>query len=70
MYVHTVAATAFAAHRAAITCWRPDGGPDLVALLHQAMDVLESGLTPPRERVAAWPARRRKRGSGRPSPAG
>ena len=47
VYVRTTAAAAFAASRAALTCWQPDSGPDLVTLLHQAMDVVERGLTPP-----------------------
>ncbi|NKQ58516.1 TetR family transcriptional regulator [Amycolatopsis sp. K13G38] len=48
VYVRTTAAAAFAASRAALTCWQPDSGPSLVTLLHQAMDVVERGLTPPR----------------------
>lgn len=48
IYVRTAAAAAFAGYRAALTAWQPDSGPDLVTLLHQAMDLLESGLTPPR----------------------
>ncbi|SFJ51905.1 DNA-binding transcriptional regulator, AcrR family [Amycolatopsis sacchari] len=47
VYVRTTAAAAFAANRTAIASWQPGEGPDLVTLLHQAMDVLERGLTPP-----------------------
>jgi AcrR family transcriptional regulator len=47
IYVRTTAAAAFSANRAALLTWRPDEGPDLVTLLHQAMDVLERGFTPP-----------------------
>jgi AcrR family transcriptional regulator len=46
IYVRTTAAAAFSANRIAVTCWQPDAGPDLVTLLHQAMDVLERGFTP------------------------
>ncbi|KAA9161144.1 TetR family transcriptional regulator [Amycolatopsis acidicola] len=47
IYVRTTAAASFVANRVALTCWQPDSGPEeLVALLHQAMDVLERGLTP------------------------
>ncbi|GHF57247.1 AcrR family transcriptional regulator [Amycolatopsis bartoniae] len=48
IYVRTTAAAAFAANRSALVCWQPGSGPGLVALLHQAMDVLERGLTPSR----------------------
>ncbi|HVV13988.1 TetR/AcrR family transcriptional regulator [Amycolatopsis sp.] len=48
LYVRTTAAAAFVANRVAITCWQPDSGLDLVTLLHQAMDVLDRGLTLPR----------------------
>jgi AcrR family transcriptional regulator len=49
LYVRTTAASAFAANRTAVTCWQPDSGPDLVTLLHQAMDILERGFTPSRQ---------------------
>ncbi|GAB2979093.1 TetR family transcriptional regulator [Amycolatopsis acidiphila] len=48
VYVRTTAAAGFGANRAALMCWQPDEGPDLVTLLHQAMDVLERGFTPSR----------------------
>ncbi|WP_236790442.1 TetR/AcrR family transcriptional regulator [Amycolatopsis sp. GM8] len=47
IYVRTTAAAGFAANRAAITSWQPGRNPSLVTLLHQAMDVLERGFTPP-----------------------
>ncbi|HVW44383.1 MAG TPA: TetR/AcrR family transcriptional regulator [Amycolatopsis sp.] len=47
IYVATTAAATFAGNRAALMCWQPGSGPDLVTLLHQAMDLLEAGLTPP-----------------------
>lgn len=50
VYVRTAAAAAFAGSRAALSCWQPDSGPDLVTLLHQAMDTLERGLMPPRRK--------------------
>jgi AcrR family transcriptional regulator len=49
LYVRTTAAAVFATLQAAISCWRPDSGPDAVTLVSEAVDLLSRGLpTPPR----------------------
>ncbi|WIX82407.1 TetR/AcrR family transcriptional regulator [Amycolatopsis carbonis] len=47
LYVRLTVEAAFAANRAAFKCWYPGSDPDLVVLLNQAMDALDSGLEPP-----------------------
>ncbi|MEV4601042.1 TetR/AcrR family transcriptional regulator [Amycolatopsis sp. NPDC049253] len=47
LYVRLTVEVAFAANRAAFKSWYPGSDPDLVALLNQVMDVLDSGLEPP-----------------------
>jgi AcrR family transcriptional regulator len=46
LYVRTTGAAAHATMRAAVSCWHPDHEPDIVALLHQAIDMLQHGLRP------------------------
>ncbi|MFF7189100.1 TetR/AcrR family transcriptional regulator [Streptomyces sp. NPDC008222] len=49
LYVRTTAATVFAALQAAISCWQPDAGPDVVTLVTEAVEMVSRGLpTPPR----------------------
>jgi AcrR family transcriptional regulator len=48
LYVRTTSAAAHGAVRAAVSCWHPDRGPHIVALLHQAFDLLQDGLRPTR----------------------
>ncbi|MDT0468189.1 TetR/AcrR family transcriptional regulator [Streptomyces gibsoniae] len=49
LYVRTTGATVFAALQAAISCWQPDSGPEVVTLVTEAVEMLSRGLpTPPR----------------------
>ncbi|MEU9343729.1 TetR/AcrR family transcriptional regulator [Streptomyces sp. NPDC048278] len=49
LYVRTTSAAVFAALQAAISCWQPDSGPEVVALVHEAVELLGRGLpAPPR----------------------
>ncbi|WP_217547317.1 TetR/AcrR family transcriptional regulator [Streptomyces sp. GbtcB6] len=49
LYVRTTAAAVFAALQAAISCWQPDSGPEVVALVSEAVDLVSRGLpAPPR----------------------
>ena len=44
LYVRTVSAAAHATLRAAVACWHPDDNPDIVAILNEAIDMLQNGL--------------------------
>ena len=46
LYIRTTSAVAHATLRAAVSRWHPDHEPDIVALLHQAIDMVQHGLRP------------------------
>ncbi|MEU2771728.1 TetR family transcriptional regulator [Streptomyces sp. NPDC007162] len=48
LHVRTTAAAVFATLQAAISCWQPDSGPDVVTLVTEAVDLLSRGLPAPR----------------------
>ena len=47
LYVRTTSAAVFAALQAAISCWQPDSGPEVVTLVHEAVEMLARGLPAP-----------------------
>jgi AcrR family transcriptional regulator len=47
LYVRTTSAAAHATLRAAVACWHPDDNPDIVAILNEAIDMLQRGLRRP-----------------------
>jgi AcrR family transcriptional regulator len=44
LYVRTTSAAMHATLRAAVECWHPDGDQDILAILNQAIDIVQDGL--------------------------